>query len=279
MIDLSIREELDSIFQKLVDGAPRLLIALMVCALLAWVFKLVRIRLIKLLRRRADDTLLVDFLSSIMTLINRVVLILIFLYLIKQSGIANRLLGAAGISAFVIGFAFRDIGENLLAGIMMAFNRPFRIGDTVKTGDITGTITTMSMRDTHIKTFDGIDVYVPNGQIIKNPFFNYTIDGFLRQDFDIKVEPTTNIDHLRRVVMEEVESIPGILKEEKKPKTILSDISDANVKMTVQYWVDTFCKEYSSLEIKTQAMKSVLDRLNKEGISRSTTEITIAKEA
>ena len=57
---------------------------------------------------------------------------LLFLYIIGLRDIAGSILGAASLSAFVIGFALKDIGENFLAGVIMAFDRPFRLGDTIK---------------------------------------------------------------------------------------------------------------------------------------------------
>ena len=54
---------------------------------------------------------------------------------------------------------------------------------------------------THIKTFDGKDVYVPNGQILKNPLYNYTIDGFLRKEFVIGVDYGTDVDKARSIIL------------------------------------------------------------------------------
>ena len=116
-------------------------------------------------------------------------------------GAAAPLPQALVLTAIVIGFAFKDIGENFLAGVMMAFNRPFRIGDTIKSGDVEGKIVELSLRDTHIKTFDGKDVYVPNGQILKNPVYNYTIDGFLRHQFSIGIDYNSDIKKARDLIM------------------------------------------------------------------------------
>ncbi len=73
----------------------------------------------------------------------------LFLNITDNSSIAKEILGAAGISAFVIGFAFKDIGENLLAGIILAFNRPFPLDDFIKTDDIEGSILEVSLRYSH----------------------------------------------------------------------------------------------------------------------------------
>jgi small-conductance mechanosensitive channel len=89
---------------------------------------------------------------------------------------------------FIIGFTFKDIGENFLSGILMAFKSPFRIGDLVQTGDITGYVTSLSLRETTLKSLDGKDVFIPNSTILKEPLSNFTIDGFLRYEFVIGVD-------------------------------------------------------------------------------------------
>jgi len=156
-----------SYYDTIVELFPRLLIGVVSVTILAFVLRFLRKKIIGLLRKKADDKLLVNFANNIFTIVNYILIALFFLSVIGQGKVASTILGAAGISAFVIGFALKDIGENFLAGLVMAFDRPFRLGDTIKTGDVEGIIRQMNLRDTHIKTFDGKDVYVPNGQIIK----------------------------------------------------------------------------------------------------------------
>jgi small conductance mechanosensitive channel len=99
------------------------------------------------------------------------------------SGTVTKILAGAGISGFIIGFAFKDIGENFLAGILLAFKRPFSIGDTIETNGLTGTVYDFKLRETLIKTSDGIDAFIPNSIIIKNILKNHTLDHLLRKEF------------------------------------------------------------------------------------------------
>lgn len=262
-----LKVQLLSYYDSIIAFLPKLAIAIVLLAIFFIVVRFARKKIIKFARSKADDQLLINFLDSIFSLINYLIGFLIFLYIIGQTGIASSILGAAGISAFVIGFAFKDIGENLLAGVMMAFNRPFRIGDTIKTADVEGSIVEMSLRDTHIKTFDGKDVYVPNGQILKNPLYNYTIDGFLRKQFVIGVDYGSDIKQIRQIILETVKTIPGVLTESKAPSTILSNFSSSTIDITVQFWIDTFDTVHSSVEVQSQAMTAVLAALDNAGIN------------
>lgn len=262
-----LRVQVASYYDNIVAIIPKVFLAIIIVVILMAILKYLRKRSVKFMLKKAEDKLLVGFIDSVFRIINISIGLLIFLYTIGQAGIASSVLGAATISSVVIGFAFKDIAENFLAGVIMAFNRPFSIGDTVMTGTVEGTITEMSLRDTHIKTFDGKDVYVPNGQIIKNPLYNYTIDGFLRKSFDVGLDYGTDIDTARNIILKAVNTIPGILQEEKLPKTIIKSLGASTINIQVLYWVDTFNKQHNALEIHSQAIKRTLNALENAGVN------------
>ncbi len=262
-----LEAQIASYYDSIIAIIPKITLAIIIVVVLLLLLRYIRKRSVKFMLTKAEDKLLIGFIDSIFRIINIIFGLLLFLYIIGQSGIASSMLGAATVSSVVIGFAFKDIAENFLAGVIMAFNRPFRIGDTVMTGSVEGTITEMSLRDTHIKTFDGKDVYVPNGQIIKNPLFNYTIDGFLRRSFSIGLDYGTDIDNARKIILDAVNTVPGVLKEDKLAKTLIKNLGPSTINIDVQYWVDTFDKKHSGAEIQSQAMKRALNTLEKAGVN------------
>jgi small-conductance mechanosensitive channel len=224
-----------------------------------------RKRVTKYLKLKALDPLQVNFLSDIVKIINTIIAILLFLFIIGKQNIVASILGAGAISAFVIGFAFKDIGENFLAGIILAFKRPFKIGDTVMIDNIEGSVLDLNLRETHIKTFDGKDVYIPNGILLKNPLYNYTIDGFLRQQFILGFDYGTNLSLARTTILETVNRIPGVLQETKPAKTFIQEAGPYKIFIVTQYWINTINNPYSGTEIKSQAIKDSLSALeNKE---------------
>ena len=241
-----LKSQVATYYDSFIVFLPKLAIGLFLVAIFFLTARFVRNKLKKVLTKKADDPLLVNFINSILQMINIIIGFLIFLYVIGQSGVASSILGAAGVSAFIIGFAFKDIGENFLAGVIMAFNRPFRVGDTIETAGVTGNILSMSLRDTHMKTFDGKDVYIPNGQIIKNPLFNFTIDGYLRKEFTIGVDYDSDLPLVRELILESIKKVPGIILDTKPPKTIITLLGSSTINIAVQYWIDTFDDTHSS---------------------------------
>lgn len=255
-----------SYYDQLAILIPKMAIGLVMVLSLGLIIKAIRVRVVAYLHKKADDKLLINFFNSMIRFINVVLLGLLFLYTVGLGKIAGTVLGAAGITAFVIGFALKDIGENFLAGVIMAFDRPFKMGDVIKTGDVEGTIVEMSLRDIHVKTFDGKDVYVPNGQIIKIPLYNYTIDGFIRQDFTVGVDYNTDLAKARSIILDTVSQIPGVLSAPKNPKTFISLLNTNTIDIQCQYWLDTTDKRYSGTEIKSQTQIQCIKEFEKAGI-------------
>lgn len=262
-----INEVLLKYYNDLLYLIPKIIVGVLVTVIIYFIISSLNKKIIVYLNSRTDDKLMVIFIRKVFNISKVLLSILLFLYIIGLGGLATTIFGAATISSIVIGFAFKDIAENFLAGVIMAFNRPFRIGDVVKTEGVEGSIVSMSLRDTHIKTYDGKDVYVPNGQIIKNPLYNFTIDGFLRKSFLIGIDYGADIEAARRIIQETMTSIEGVLNSEKMPKNFISKFGPSTIEIEVQFWLDTFDKSYSGTEVQTQAMKQVLNNLEKNGIS------------
>ncbi|NND08044.1 MAG: mechanosensitive ion channel [Saprospiraceae bacterium] len=255
----------ENYYDQLVAFFPKLMIGIIVLLVFRAISGFVLRKLRPLLQEKMDDPLLARFLVRIVKVTFFIIGFLLFLHIIGFSGIAAGILGTAGVSAFVIGFALKDIFEHFLAGFLLAFNRPFRIGDIVELDGNEGTVVALNMRNTHIKSFNGQDVYIPNGNIIKNAFRNYTIDGFLRQDFDVGLEFGADLERASEVIIQGLQTVNGVLQEEKAPFVNVASVGSQVVKLAVYYWLDTFDKEISGAKVKIAAVNTVLEGLQSEG--------------
>ena len=270
-----LEEQLVTYYDKLIVFLPKFFLGLILSFIVYKLLKVFGRRIRKFLDAKAVDKLMVNFFDGLVHVIIVCLSIFIFLYSIGQTGIASGLLGAATISSVVIGFAFKDIAENFLAGVILAFSRPFRIGDYVQTNSVEGNIVEMSMRETHLKTADGKDVFIPNGQLIKNPLYNYTIDGFIRGNFTVGVGYDSEVEKVRAQILEVVKTVPGVLLEEKLPRTHITKLNTNTVDIEVHYWINTLDKRYSGLEIKSQAQAKVLNALNSTNVSMPATIVEL----
>jgi small-conductance mechanosensitive channel len=214
--------------------------------------------------RRIHDQLLTSFIGRMIFLVFLLVGLVIFMGQVGLARIAGGLIAGAGVSALVLGFAFRDIGENLLSGVFLAFGRPFRIGDIVESGDFQGKVKGLSLRNTHIRSFDGRDIFIPNANVIKNPLVNYTRDGLMRQDFVLGLDYGDDLAKAQEVIIEELKSITLISHSENiEPLVTLDEFTASTVNLRIYFWINTLDVAVSSLILKSQVMQRVFNALVK----------------
>ncbi len=218
--------------------------------------------------RRSRDPLMTNFLSKTVKLIFGIVVVIVALRAAGLQGVATGLFAAAGASAIIIGFAFRDIGENFIAGVILSFNRPFDLHDTVGIGDALGKVTALEFRYTKLKTFDGRDLYIPNSDVIKKPVFNYTEDGFFRMEFIVGIDYDDKINGARALILDVVRASHGVVEDGTHEAFVVVDqLAVSTVNLKVYFWVDTkeFRKQASM--IRGEVITNVKEALAGNGFS------------
>ncbi len=215
---------------------------------------------------RTKDPLMSRFLGKTIRLIVMIIAFMLGLKAAGLGGIATGLLTAAGASALVLGFAFKDIGENFIAGVILAFNRPFNIHDTVEIGDNFGKINGLEFRYTKMKTFDGKDVYIPNSDVLTKPVTNFTEDGFFRWNFIIGIAYEDNIDGAKKTVMEALRKDPEVIEDEEHQNFVIEDeLATSTVNLKVFFWVDTKDFRRAALITKGNVVRKVKEALEENG--------------
>ena len=221
------------------------------------------------IKTKAKNTLSGLFIAQIISGVIKIFAIVFFLDLIGFQNITTKILAGAGILTFVIGFAFKDIGENFLAGIILAFKSPFQENDLIETENLIGYVKELRVRETVIKTTDGKDVFIPNSQILKSPLINYTIDGFLRNEFVIGIDYGSDVNKAIELIIQAASTTEGVLNGERIPTVIINELSTSTINLKVYFWLNTFkssSKSYHS-SIRTNVISNVLQKLIKAEIS------------
>ncbi|MDA3893679.1 MAG: mechanosensitive ion channel [Salinivirgaceae bacterium] len=260
--------EFKMIIDKLVLYLPKIGLGLSVLLVFIFMSWVVRKIITKRIKPKTKNPLLADFLGKIAAFIITITGFVFFLNIIGLGRIATHIMAGAGITTFVIGFAFKDIGENFLSGILMAFKSPFRVGDLIETGGTMGYVSELNLRESILKTLDGKDVYIPNSQIIKSPLFNYTIDGFLRYEILIGIDYNVDIKNTIEIIQKVLLNFSEVLQGDKKPIVVAENFAASSVSLKAFYWIDTFKSKSKAyhLNLKSNIMIQILEQLNKNNI-------------
>jgi small-conductance mechanosensitive channel len=215
---------------------------------------------------RVEDKLLVNFAARMVFLLMLTIGVVVFLNQLGLGKIAGGLLAGAGVSAIIIGLAFKDIGENFLAGIFLAFSRPFSIGDVIEVQGIMGVVKELSFRNTHIRTFEGKDVFLPNGMLIKHPLSNYTRDGLLRYDFVVGLDYGSDLSRAIQLIMQYLKSEQRVEQsDDNAPFLMMEELAASTVNIRVFYWVNSFNFTGDIAALRTDIMNNILLRLTENG--------------
>ncbi|WP_035899327.1 mechanosensitive ion channel family protein [Leeuwenhoekiella sp. MAR_2009_132] len=228
----------------------------------AWIGNFARRRI----SAKTADPLMSRFLGKAIKITFFIIAIMLALRAAGLGGIATGILTAAGASAVVLGFAFKDIGENFIAGIILAFNRPFNVNDTVEIGNNFGKVKALEFRYTKLKTFDGKDVYIPNSDVLTTPVTNYTEDGFYRWSFIIGIAYEDTIDGAKQVILETLKREPNVIEDEEHENFVIEDeLATSTVNLKVFFWVDTKDFRRMALITKGNVVRTVKEALEKNG--------------
>ena len=263
-----LQDALLAYWNSFIEAIPGIALAILIVAIgllvARWITSIFR----RQLMARAHDPLMGRFIAQAIKTALIVVVILFALRAAGLGGIAAGLLTAAGASAVVLGFAFKDIGENFLAGIILAFNRPFEMGDTIMVNDLMGKVKGLDFRYTHIKTFDGRDVYVPNGDVLNESVINYTRDGFIRQHFVVGIAYEDNPEQAIQLIMQALEKDEEIVHDEEHQNfATIDELAASTVNIVVHFWVETEDYRRAALEIRGHVIQRIKQQLESNGFN------------
>ena len=215
---------------------------------------------------RMDDPLMGRFLVTTLKVLIIIGAILLALRAAGLGGVATALFSALGASAVILGFAFRDIGENFISGIILAFNRPFNVNDTIRVVDHFGKVRSLQFRYTHIKTFDGKDVYIPNSDVLTQPVQNYTADGFIRYDFIVGIAYEDDIQGAKEVIQRVLDSHHRITRDDDHVSFVTEDeLAASTVNLRVYFWLDTKDFRAGALQVRGEVIRDIKNAIDANG--------------
>lgn len=173
------------------------------------------------------------------------------------------LLGFLGIGSVAFGFAFKDVLQNFLAGILILLRQPFRVGDQIKFKDFEGTVEGIETRTTIIKTYDGRRVFVPNGEIFTNAVIVNTAYGFRRSEHDVGIGYADDPREAARLMVEAMRRVEGV-RQQPPPEAIVMELAGSTVNVRARWWADA--TQHDQLMVRSEVLATIKETLTKAGI-------------
>jgi small-conductance mechanosensitive channel len=269
---MSVIESLIAAFntelEQLFNFLPRLILGVVVFILIYLIGKFIATATIKLIRRGSFPVTYHAFFRKLIKVIFSLIGFVVFLNLIGYDTLAASLIASGGLTAVVLGFAFKDIGENFLAGFFLAFSRPFTTDDVIETEGIRGIVGSIELRHTHIRTADGCDVFVPSSQLFTKPLYNYTRDGLRRGTFTVGIDYGDDSGEAAKLLLNTTRKTKGVLASPESVVQIKS-FESAFVEMQVFFWIEAKNQEKTLSMIRTLVMDQCRTALREKGYTIS----------
>lgn len=177
---------------------------------------------------------------------------------------AKELIGLLGIGGVAIGFAFRDVLQNFLAGILILIQQPFRVGDQIETDDgHIGVVEEIQTRATFIRTGDGRRVVIPNADLYTEPVEVYTAFPHRRSEYDTGIGYPDDADLAIERMVAAIREVEGVA-EDPEPEVIPVELGDSSVVMRARWW--TASDQGSVTRTKGRVIAALKHALDEAGI-------------
>lgn len=192
--------------------------------------------------------------------------LLISLQILDATALVGALLGVAGLFGLAVGFAFRNIVENYLAGILLSARNPFQLGDAIQIGEFTGNVVRLTSRDTVLMTGEGNHLRIPNSTMITSVMTNYSRNPLRRFDFTLAISVKADVLKARHLAMTILQQMKGILAEP-PVQILITDIRDNTVELHFMAWINQHESDFA--KARSEALRLVKSGFDQAQIKMS----------
>ena len=224
---------LEKIYTLLTLYGLRVLSAIAIFVIGRWVAKGVMRLVERLMVKRKVDETLVSFVSNLGYV---ALLAFIIIAALNKLGIQTAsfiaVLGAAGLA---IGLALQGSLSNFAAGILMIIFRPFKVGDYIEGAGVAGTVESIQIFTTQLKTPDNKTIIIPNAKISGDNIVNYSTKGSRRVDLVFGIGYADDIDKARQIIMDIIMDDERVFKDP-EPIVVVSELANSSVNLTTRAW-------------------------------------------
>jgi small-conductance mechanosensitive channel len=263
-MDFSIAwQKLNEIGRDLMAALPNIAIGLVILVLFFLLARGVR-AVVQRITRSKNKTHSLSLLMSRLAYVATLILGLLVTATVMLPGFTPAsLVSALGVSGIAIGFAFKDIFQNFLAGVLLLLTEPFKIGDQIKYKDFEGTVEFIQTRATTIKTYDGRRVVIPNAELFTNAVTVNTAYDQRRLQYDVGIGYGDDIAEARKLMLEAMRETEGVLQDP-GPEALVMELAKSSVNIRARWWVNP-PRQADVLDAQDRVLEAIKNKLSSNG--------------
>ena len=247
-----VLDELSGWLTDFIELLPNLVVALLVFVLFVFLARLARRGSRGLMDQVSDYSSVNGLVATVVRIAVLSAGFLIALGIIGLDGVVTGIVAGVGVVGLALGFAFQDIAANFISGFMLAIRRPIREGDIIETNDHLGKVEEINLRTTHIDTFRGQQVIVPNKEVLQTPIINYSRHGMRRIDLGCGVAYGDDLEKAKEIALETVRGIE-YRDESRNVDLYYNEFGDSSINFVIRFWVE-FTKQTDYLRAQSDAI-------------------------
>lgn len=245
-IDLSaalqprVRAALDEVKDKLLRllaAIPLLVVAIAIIWLAVLFGRALAQRPMGWLRRHRENPYLEGLVRRLVQSVVVILGLVLALNLLGATTLVGAVLGSAGVVGLVVGFAFKDIAENYIAGILLSLRRPFAPDDHLVVDRYEGKVIALTSRATLLMTLDGNQLSLPNSLVFKSVVLNYSANPRRRFEFVLPIDPAQSIREAREIGLAAIAQVDGVLPEP-APSCVVDGYNAKGLDLRYYGWID-----------------------------------------
>ena len=227
---------LDNAITWSIDLAANIVLALVLFFIGRFIILKINGLINKVLKKSSWDIVLKGFISSI---VQTVLFVILFMLIIKTAGVKTVSIAAIiGTMGLAIGLAMKDNLSNFAGGVLILLSKPFRGGDYIKAQGLEGTVVSIGILHTILRTGDNKTVYIPNGPLSTgNITNNQSLDGTLRTDIVVNVDYGSDVEEVKKELLAIARAHPKVLIQP-DPFARMTKINTATLEFTVRVWAE-----------------------------------------
>jgi small-conductance mechanosensitive channel len=189
--------------------------------------------------------------------------LVVALNILDLTAVVGAVLGTAGIVGLAIGFGFKDIIENYLAGVLLSTRSPFTVNDFIQVGPDQGQVMRLTPRELVLMNMEGNHLRIPNSKVFNSIIYNFTRNPLRRFDFPVGVGSGEDLDAVAHTGCAALRGLKGVLGDP-GPFMRVQELGDFCVQVRFHGWMDQRLADFG--KVKSESIRAVKTALDRAGI-------------